>query len=95
MEKRFIIAYSNHVILCNKKELQHFVNTAVLNNEDITSFTVVDRTRYHVVSLATILTVLYSEIKNVTLYNIVSRIVTFLYTEKEYDTIDDIIVAYL
>lgn len=95
MEKRFIIAYSNHVILCNKKELQHFVNTAVLNNEDITSFTVVDRTRYHVVSLATILTVLYSEIKNATLYNIVSRIVTFLYTEKEYDTIDDIIVAYL
>ena len=95
MEKRFIIAYDNHVILCNKKELQHFVNTAVLNNEDITSFTVVDRTRYHVVSLATILTVLYSEIKNATLYNIVSRIVTFLYTEKEYDTIDDIIVAYL
>lgn len=95
MEKRFIIAYSNHVILCNKKELQHFVNTAVLNNEDITSFTVVDRTRYHVVSLATILTVLYSEIKNATLYNIVSRIVTFLYTEKEYDTIDDIIIAYL
>lgn len=95
MEKRFIIAYSNHVILCNKKELQHFVNTAVLNNEDITSFTVVDRTRYHVVSLATILTVLYNEIKNATLYNIVSRIVTFLYTEKEYDTIDDIIIAYL
>lgn len=95
MEKRFIITYGNHVILCNKKELQHFVNTAVLNNEDITSFTVVDRTRYHVVSLATILTVLYSEIKNATLYNIVSRIVTFLYTEKEYDTIDDIIVAYL
>lgn len=95
MEKRFIIAYGNHVILCNKKEFQHFVTTAVLNNEDITSFTVIDRTRYRVVSLATILTVLYSEIKNATLYNIVSRIVTFLYTEKEYDTIDDIIVAYL
>lgn len=95
MEKRFIIAYSNHVILCTKKELQHFVTTAVLNNEDITSFTVVDRTRYHVVSLATILTVLYSEIKNATLYNIVSKVVTSLYSEKEYDIIDDIIIAYL
>lgn len=95
MKKRFIIAYSNHVILCTKKELQYFIITAVLNNEDITSFAIIDRTRYHVVSLALILTILYNEIKNATLYNIVSRIVTFLYTEKEYDTIDDIIVAYL
>lgn len=95
MEKRFIIAYSNHVILCTKKELQHFVTTAVLNNEDITSFAIIDRTRYHVIPLALILTVLYSEIKNATPYNIVSRIVTSLYTEKEYDIIDDIIIAYL
>lgn len=95
MEKRFIIAYSNHVILCTKKELQHFVTIAVLNNEDITSFAVIDRTRYHVVPLALILTVLYSEIKNATLYNIISKIVTFLYSKKEYDIIDDIIIAYL
>lgn len=95
MKKRFIIAYSNHVILCNKKELQYFIVTAVLNNEDITSFAIIDRTRYHIIPLALILTVLYSEIKNATLYNIMSKTVTFLYSKKEYDIIDDIIIAYL
>lgn len=95
MEKRFIVAYGNHVILCNKCELQHFVYTAVLNNEDITSFAVIDRARYHTVSLALILTVLNNEIKNSDLYSTIAGIITPLYCEKRYDTIDGIIIAYL
>lgn len=45
MEKRFILAYGNNVELYTKQELQQFITTAVLNNEDITSFIVIDRTR--------------------------------------------------
>lgn len=82
-------------MLCSKYELQHFLAIGVLNNEDITSFVVIDRTRYSVVPLAIILTVLCSEIKSAQLFDIISEIVTFLYVDEEYDIIDDILIAYM
>ena len=63
MEKRFILAYGNNVELYTKQELQHFIATAVLNNEDVTSFIIIDRTRYSAVPLPTILTVLYTKLE--------------------------------
>lgn len=95
MEKRFILAYGNNVGLYSKQELQHFIATAVFNNEDVTSFIVIDRTRYYAVPLAIILTVLCSEIKSASLFYAISDIVKFLYLEKEYDIIDDILIAYM
>ena len=95
MEERFILMYSNNVMLCSKYELQHFLTIGVLNNEDVTSFTVIDRTRYSAVPLAIILTVLFSEIKSAQLFDAISEIVTFLYSEKEYDIIDDILITYM
>lgn len=82
-------------MLCSKYELQHFLAIGVLNNEDITSFVVIDRTRYSVVPLAIILTVLCSEIKSAKLFDTISEIVTFLYVDEEYDIIDDILIAYM
>lgn len=87
--------YGKNVMLCSKYELQHFLATGVLNNEDITSFVVIDRTRYSVVPLAIILTVLCGEIKSAQLFDIISEIVTFLYVDEEYDIIDDILIAYM
>lgn len=95
MEERFILIYGNNVMLCSKYELQHFITIGVLNNEDVTSFTVIDRTRYSTVPLAIILTVLCSEIKDAALFDAISEIVIFLYSEKEYDVIDDILIAYM
>ena len=95
MEERFILMYGNRVLRCNKDELQHFLAIGVLNNEDVTSFILIDRTRYSAMPLAVILTVLCSEIKDAALFDAISEIVTFLYSEKEYDTIDDILIAYM
>ena len=85
--------YGNNVTLCNKTELQNFLTIGVLNND--TSFIIIDRTRYSAVPLAIILTVLCSEIKDIALFDAISDIVTFLYSEKEYDIIDDILIAYM
>lgn len=82
-------------MLCSKYELQHFIAIGVLSNEDVTSFIVIDRTRYSTVPLAIILTVLCSEIREAALFDAISEIVTFLYLEKEYDIIDDILIAYM
>ena len=95
MEERFILMYGNNVTLCNKTELQHFLTIGVINNEDVTSFIIIDRTRYSVVPLAIILTVLCSEIKDEALFDAILEIVIFLYSEKEYDIIDDILIAYM
>ena len=95
MGERFILMYGNNVTLCNKTELQHFLTIGVLNNEDVTSFIIIDRTHYSAVPLAIILTVLCSKIKDAALFDAISEIVTFLYSEKEYDIIDDILIAYM
>lgn len=91
MVKRFILAYGNNVELCSKQELQQFITTAVLNNEDITSFIVIDRTRYSAVPLTTILTVLYTKLEESPLFNAVARMVVFFYSKKKYDNIDNIL----
>ena len=92
MEKRFILAYGNNVELYSKQKLQQFVTTAVLNNEDITSFIVIDRTRYSAVPLTTILTVLYAKFEESPLFSAIARMVVFLYSEKKYDIIDGILI---
>ena len=91
MEKRFILAYGKNVELYNKQELQQFITTAVLNNEDITSFIVIDRTRYSAVPLTTILTVLYTKLEESPLFSVIARMVVFLYSKKKYDIIDGIL----
>ena len=83
--------YGNNVELYSKQELQQFVTTAVLNNEDITSFIVIDRTRYSAVSLTTILTVLYTKLEESPLFSVIARMVVFLYSKKKYDIIDSIL----
>ena len=93
MEKRFILAYGNNVGLYSKQELQHFIAIAVLNNEDVTSFIVIDRTRYSAVPLPTILTVLYTKLEETTLFDAIASLIMFLYSEKEYDTLDSILTT--
>ena len=91
MVKRFILAYGNNVELYSKQELQQFITTAVLNNEDITSFIVIDRTRYSAVPLTTILTVLYTKFEESPLFSAIARMVMILYAKKKYDIIDGIL----
>lgn len=91
MVKRFILAYGNNVELCSKQELQQFITTAVLNNEDITSFIVIDRTRYSAVPLTTILAVLYTKLGESPLFSAIARMVVFFYSKKKYDIIDSIL----
>ena len=93
MEKRFILTYGNNVGLYSKQELQHFIATAVLNNEDVTSFIVIDRTRYSAVTLPTILTVLYTKLEESPLFGAIARMITFLYFKKKYDTLDSILIT--
>ena len=93
MEKRFILAYGKNVRLYSKQELQHFIAIAVLNNKDVTSFIVIDRTRYSAVPLPTILTVLYIKLEDTSLFDAIASLVMFLYSEKEYDTLDDILTT--
>lgn len=91
MEKRFILAYGKNVGLYSKQELQHFIAIAVLNNEDVTSFIVIDRTRYSAVPLTTIITVLYTKLEESPLFSAIASGVVFLYSKKKYDIIDDIL----
>lgn len=93
MEKRFILAYDNNVELYSKQELQHFIATAVFNNEDVTSFIVIDRTRYYAVPLQTILTVLYTKLEESSLFSATARMIAFLYFKKKYDTLDSILTT--
>ena len=93
MVKRFILAYGKNVGLYSKQELQQFITTAVLNNEDITSFIVIDRTRYFTVPLTTILTVLYTKLEESPLFNVIARRVMILYAKKDYDTLDNILTT--
>ena len=83
--------YGNNVELYSKQELQQFITTAVLNNEDITSFIVIDRTRYSAVPLTTILTVLYIKLEESPQLSAIARMVAFLYSKKDYGIIDKIL----
>lgn len=85
--------YGNNVELYSKQELQQFIATAVLNNEDITSFIVIDRTRYSAVPLTTILTVLYTKLEESPLFGAIARMVIILYAKKDYDTLDNILIT--
>ena len=85
--------YGNNVELYSKQELQQFITTAVLNYEDITSFIVIDRTRYSAVPLTTILTVLYTKLEESPLFGAIARKVMILYAKKDYDTLDNILTA--
>mgnify|MGYP000421079233 CR=1 FL=1 len=91
MEKRFILVYGNNVELYSKQELQQFITTAVLNNEDITSFIVIDRTRYSVVPLLTILAVIHTKLEESPLFGTIARGAMILYAKKDYDTLDSIL----
>ena len=82
MEKRFILVYGNNVGLYSKQELQQFIATAVLNNEDVTSFIVIDRTRYSAVPLTTILAVLYTKFEESSLFSVIAREAMILYAKK-------------
>lgn len=93
MEKRFILAYGNNVGLYSKQELQHFIAIAILNNEDVTSFIVIDRTRYFAVPLPTILTVLYTKLEETTLFGAIARMIAFLYFKKKYNILDSILIT--
>ena len=93
MEKRFILACGNNVGLYSKQELQHFIAIAVLNNEDVTSFIIIDRTRYSAVPLPTILTVLYTKLEESPLFGAIARMIAFLYFKKKYDTLDSILTT--
>lgn len=87
--------YGNNVELYNKQELQQLITTAVFNNEDITSFIVIDRTRYSAVPLTTILTVLYTKLEESPLFSAIARKVMILYAKKDYDTLDSILITNL
>ena len=93
MEKRFILTYGKNVGLYSKQELQHFIAIAVLNNENVTSFIVIDRTRYSAVPLPTILTVLYTKLEESPLFGAIARMIAFLYFKKRYDTLDSILTT--
>ena len=93
MVKRFILVYGNNVELYSKQELQQFITTAVLNNEDITSFIVIDRTRYSAVPLPTILAVLYTKLGESPLFSTIARGIMILYAKKDYDTLDNILTT--
>ena len=85
--------YGNNVELYSKQELQQFITIAVLNNEDITSFIVIDRTRYSAVPLTTILTVLYTKLEESPLFGAIARGAMILYAKKDYDTLDNILTT--
>ena len=85
--------YGNNVELYSKQELQQFITIAVLNNEDITSFIVIDRTRYSAVPLTTIITVLYTKLEESPLFSAIARMVMILYSKKDYDTLDNILTT--
>ena len=39
---KIIISYSNKVLLLNEEQLKNFLTVAVINNKDITNFTMID-----------------------------------------------------
>lgn len=40
--ERFIISYSDKILLLNEEQVKNFLTIAVINNKDITNFTMMD-----------------------------------------------------
>ena len=55
--ERFIISYDDKVLLLNEKQLKDFLTIAVINNKDITNFTMIDLDRISNTSLLNIINI--------------------------------------
>ena len=55
--ERFIISYSDKVLLLNEKQLKDFLTIAVINNKDITNFTMIDLDRISSTPLSSIINI--------------------------------------
>ena len=55
--ERFIISYDDKVLLLNEKQLKDFLTIAVINNKDITNFTMIDLNRISNTSLLNIINI--------------------------------------
>ena len=83
--ERFIISYDDKVLLLNEKQLKDFLTIAVINNKDITNFTMMDLDKIGNTPLSNIL-------------NITSRvcspvIVADLYCNSNFKAIKSILTA--
>lgn len=52
-----IISYSNKVLLLNEEQLKNFLTVAVINNKDITNFTMIDLDKIDNTPLSNILNI--------------------------------------
>ena len=55
--ERFIISYDDKVLLLNEKQLKDFLTIAVINNKDITNFTMIDLDKIGNTSLLNIINI--------------------------------------
>lgn len=55
--ERFIISYSDKVLLLNEEQLKNFLTIAVINNKDITNFTMIDLNRISNTPLSNIINI--------------------------------------
>lgn len=55
--ERFIISYSDKVLLLNEEQLKNFLIIAVINNKDITNFTMIDLDRIRNTPLSNIINI--------------------------------------
>ena len=52
-----IISYSNKILLLNEEQLKNFLTVAVINNKDITNFTMIDLDKIDNTPLSNILNI--------------------------------------
>lgn len=83
MKKRFIISYDDKVLLLNEKQLKDFLTIAVINNKDITNFTMIDLDRISNTPLSNII--------NITNKVCSPVIVAYLYCNNNFKTIKSIL----
>ena len=55
--ERFIISYNDKVLLLNEEELKNFLTIAVINNKDVTNFTMIDLNKIDNTPLSNILNI--------------------------------------
>ena len=80
-----IISYSNKVLLLNEEQLKNFLTVAVINNKDITNFTMIDLDKIDNTPLSNIL--------NITNKVCSPVIVAKLYCNKYFEAIKSILTA--
>ena len=56
--ERFIISYDDKVLLLNEEQLKDFLTIAVINNKDITNFTMIDLDKIGNTPLSNILNII-------------------------------------